>query len=1110
MLQTARQTITPILFFALAVACDASAQQVNPFFPEFAGRDPVLPQEEELSPEVKRIDEANVQIMLRQMRDDPALLYLAGAIVTGQKSLISEGAEYPFGEIRTVLEIVGATAGSVGGKVGTAATGISETLNRGMDWHENKWKADRSVEITKHQAWKRRVAEDTVAIARILRYDTSSTAEELAAKIARIAPGSLKGEALAAAIEKLREHNFSYQTWDEITINNPETATQLDTLENQLRTIKDIEDNSERVKALEGHVKSRTDQILGVIEEIDAREQGAVYNAEIHEARRAAREPELSPAARTLAKEHESLTDNFNTLMADAELMAMNDPNSPELESRIADIELLQTKIGRNERRQNTLFFKEKTAKTRDWFHAVILLAEVTGMSPEDVQTAQMLGEGSLNLVEGIGGMILTGAIDPTGITLAVKGIGMLLSLAQGGQTHQEFVRDMLGKLQQGQADVLEGQIWLGRTIGSLSLRVGIVREDVVALTELVQTSMEDIKDDTRAIRNGIQKMEGRMAAAEERFSLSLRKLSDDEERRELMATGAAFRGLFDNWRERVEGRNLWTCRLGGEKGCSETSRREMERIRKHLGNLAYRLQGTPTRPERNFAEVTEQQAVKLLRSGPAERAVFATTLLAWLARENGQPEPNVDPFIDPHRTAMLMNEYLELANLLPVRTAHGQVIVDRNMPEQICPVAAQVVDEARAMRDAFPMAWRIYLKYATAAQQHIAKAIATERGKMRRVREVAIRHASYSSRTHWGRVPDFLIVPPEDVVSALRGSSRHSVGMYLEPNSKYSTTKSEPYSALRDIAPILFAKDRERWLERLTADHTFLWRTRNNKVHFLHLKEYSTAYDPRTKSTIVLNDRVRDLSLYHAPHTPSRLKNDIFDAYGDLDSFKIWPLLDRFVTKGYKEPNEWEGVCIGWQYDAFAGCKYEEWWKRKVEKSPQALERCNEFFSSNSTENSTERSCNRVHAAESVSGKIVGDLKRFDKIDRHAQVTDVERFANCPDDYKIKDRACIKLQFGVRSAIVAELRARQRQAWTNVTGCRAGRPQSAMGRAKLALDIALTLGYGDAVAATPEVRRVQRVVKNCPRRTSWMASSIGSRTHIHGHTPSSGSSRSI
>ena len=1077
MVQTARQTITALLFFALALACDASTQQVNPFFPEFAGRDPVLPQEEEPSPEVKRIDEANVQILLRQMRDDPPLLYLAGAIVSGQKSLISKGAEYPFGEIRTVLEIVGATAGSAGGRVGISATGISETLNHGMEWHENKWKSDRSVEITKRQAWKRRVAEATVAIARISRYDTSSTAEELAEKIDRIAPGSLKGAALAAALEKLREHNFSYQTWDEITTNNPETATQLDTLENQLRTIKDIKDNSERVNAIEGHVKSRTDQILGVIEEIDARELRAVYNAEIDEARRAAREPELSPAARALAKEHESLTDKFNTLMADAELMAMEDPNSPELASRIEDIELLQTKIGRNERKQNTLFFKEKTAETRDWFHAGVLLAELTGMPPEDVQTFQLLGEGSLNLVEGIGGMILAGAIDPTGIILTVKGIGMLLSLAQGGQTHQEFVRDMIGKLQQGQADVLEGQKWLGRKIDSLALRVGIVHEDVVALTELVQKSVEDIKDDTRAIRSGIEKVEGRMAAAEERFSLSLRKLSDDEERRELVATGAAFRGLFHNWRERVEGRNLWTCRLGGEKGCSETSLREMERIRKHLGNLAHRLQGTPTRTERNFAEVTEQQAVELLKLGPAERAVLATTLLAWLARENGQPEPNVAPFTDPHRTAMLVNEYLELAKLLPVRNAHGQVIVDRNIPERMCPVTAKVVDEARAMRDALPMAWRIYLKYATAAQQHIAQAIATERGKMRRVRGAAVRHAPYFALPGLRRVPDFLFVPPEDVVSALRGRTLHRVGMYLSTNSRYSTTRTEPHSGLRDIAPLLFAKDRERWLQRLTADHTFVWRTRNDKVHFLQLKEYSTGYDPRTKSTIVLNNRVRDFSLYYALHTPSSLKNDIFDAYGNRDDFKIWPLLARFTTKGYKEPYAWEGVCIAWQDNAFAGCNYEEWWKRKVEDFPQALEICDEFFSSDSA----EQNCNRVHAAERVGAKIVEDLKKFDKIDTHAQVTNLERFANCPDNYKIKKRTCIKLKVGVRSAIVAELRARQRQAWTNVRGAVPADLRAQWARAKLAVDTALALGYGDAVAATPEFRRVQRVVKELP-----------------------------
>ena len=856
-----------------------------------------------------------------------------------------------------------------------------------------------------------------------------------------VPPESLKGTKRAESLKVLAQGKVRYFTDKEIEVLWPELADRLQSEEQGAARDVVIDELGRVARSTYRTVREHSDAA--------ARAVHAEARAEVAKALCGKGN---SAAGRELACKREDYEKARRTVLQELEEIEEHGPEAyGQRMEGLGEIAELDKRIAEVARAERVLAVKEATGTARAW--SGVLVAGLALSSPDDARNVQALSTGALDILEGLGTMLAGTLLDPSGISMVLSGIGTLVALGEApGPTHEEIVRETLEEL-------LGGQEWLGAKLDRVEGRIAVLQSDVDTLTDIARMSLAVGREERAQIGASIDTLEQRMTRAQARLALSLTTLSDQEEQRELLAKTEGFKGQFTNWRERQAGVELSECVEHGERRCSERALDATEEIRRYLGDLAHRLEGTPTHEERAFGRITPSQAQALLESGAEERTPLAASMLDWLDGEDkarggqGTPTQARRPFIDPHRTAVLIAQYRTLARLVPTRTADGQLIRDANLA-RIETAEAVLEAQARAMREALPAAWRTYLHYSTEAANAFAKSALVVRARMGRVQV-------QGQGMSWRRL-DLLTTDPTRAVETLTGADVHTVGRHL------GATTVDPHDARRRTG--MYAhKDRAEWTRRL------LWRSAVIEGEPDPFRG-KWVKDPRTGRDRML--RVdEDFGELYAPDTPNTIREEIRRLRGAEKGFKTWRLLAKAKALGFWAPTETEGFCKT-GITAVAGCDYEKWWKKKVEEE---LDLENVILLCSTGRIFIKIICKKALQVDKVRDKIHSHMKRYRRARTHEQWKDV-KYDTCP--YPVQAQACVEAIVGVRDAIVKKLLKRQHDAWLALSRALPQQTRAQWARAKLALDTALTMGYADGVETDSHLRRARRVVRRLPATT--------------------------
>ena len=816
----------------------------------------------------KRLDSANARMLLKkftQGAEGTEAFYYIAALATGEKKWRELNTDYK--SVERWSEAATRVAATLDGPGRTLITGVFARRKMVNAQLGDSQEAARSLFITNNPDIVAEVVRKAIPVLkaerarselsffeRFIRGEGLTLDEEFA-----VAPQSLTGTERAEALKVLAEHKIRYLKDAEIRIVWPELADRIDSEDQDdardatLKEIRTLADNIERTgreHSKAAAARARTDEEAVLAKALCGRGK--------------------SSAGRVLACKREDYESARVTLRRNTEKIKGQSPEAwAKRLSAAKDIAELDTSIEEVAQAERLLEVQEDVGEGRAW------LGVVTGglalANPEEARIIQQLGSGAFDIVEGLAMMGAGSLIDPTGISLVLKGIGTLNALEQQpGLTHEEFVRETL-------EEILKGQDWIGGELDAIELRVAVLQSDVNALTDIMRMSLAEGREDRAAIATHIETLAKRMALAEARLALDLTTLSDAEERRELLAKTAGFKGLFTNWTQRQAYAEIRACAEYGESRCSERALDATEQIRRYLGDLAQRIGATPTRESRDFSSIAPSLARAVLESPPEERVPMAASLLDWLdtedpARANQEaPSRRHAPFVDPHRTKVLIAQYHSLAKLLPQRTAGGVIIRDANLAE-IEAAQAMLATQTRAMRDAIPAAWRTYVRYSNEVDKTLAGSLKASR---RRVRSIQTQGEGWG----WRKQHDLLTTHATRASGSLFGAGLHAVGRAL------GATRETPHDARRRTGTYS-RKLRGRWVFRLTFPPLSVSASTGREPRL-----FKQVKDPRTgQSRLVRSYRIEE---YFDPGTPNEIRKAI-KWYQGPRKFEIWHLLAR------------------------------------------------------------------------------------------------------------------------------------------------------------------------------------------------------------------------
>ena len=291
-----------------------------------------------------------------------------------------------------------------------------------------------------------------------------------------------RGTERTESLKVLAEHKLRYMTGEEIGIVWPELADRIDSEEQDdardatLKELKTLARNTYRTvrkhsKAAAG--RARTEEEAALAKALCGRGK--------------------SSAGRVLACKREDYENVRATLWLDIEKFKGKGPEARARRLKAAkDIAELDARIEEVEQAERLLEVQEDLGEARAW-HGV-LIGVLALASPEEARDLQQLGSGGLDILEGLATMAAGSLLDPTGISMVLKGIGTLVGLAQQpGRTHEEFVRETLEEL-------LKGQDWIGGELDGIERRVAVLQSDVNALTDIMRMSLAEGREDRAAI----------------------------------------------------------------------------------------------------------------------------------------------------------------------------------------------------------------------------------------------------------------------------------------------------------------------------------------------------------------------------------------------------------------------------------------------------------------------------------------------------------------------------------------------------------------------------------------------------------------------------------
>ena len=162
-----------------------------------------------------------------------------------------------------------------------------------------------------------------------------------------------------------------------------------------------------------------------------------------------------------------------------------------------------KTAIDKIEKAKELRKHKVFTARASAWIGAVTAVAQTTGMPEEAVKLGQAAGIG-MNIYDAGMSMIISGALDPTGITAMANGMSALINIMFDIPSAQEIMQESLNKIHEKLDTVLENQEKMLGKLDHISAHLDY-------MTKLMQRNHADIMNNLTAIEQQLNQIQTSM-----------------------------------------------------------------------------------------------------------------------------------------------------------------------------------------------------------------------------------------------------------------------------------------------------------------------------------------------------------------------------------------------------------------------------------------------------------------------------------------------------------------------------------------------------------------------------------------------------------------------
>lgn len=150
--------------------------------------------------------------------------------------------------------------------------------------------------------------------------------------------------------------------------------------------------------------------------------------------------------------------------------------------------------------------FKKHIQNGIAWANAVEATGRVLG-APEEIIQLSRAGSASMQTIGAIGSMFIAGSIDPTGLTLALNGVSMLITAISNNPNSEQIMIELLDGLRKRQIQILN-------KLNEIDFKVEEIQLKVNHIIEILQMNHNQITEKLDRITDDLQRIESEMILA--------------------------------------------------------------------------------------------------------------------------------------------------------------------------------------------------------------------------------------------------------------------------------------------------------------------------------------------------------------------------------------------------------------------------------------------------------------------------------------------------------------------------------------------------------------------------------------------------------------------
>ena len=315
----------------------------------------------------------------------------------------------------------------------------------------------------------------------------------------------LQDEEIFSNFPQLTGEDKEYLSFEEIKAQNPisDEVLLIDNIYTNRETLENTENLSDLTQdtlKTTGELQSAFEQYLNRQDEKSQETIRSIRNQTIQQAIRLTQNED--PVVRRYNNKISDLQEGIQALEGQS---SQEESSQEERDRRIQDFEAqiqsIHTSI-------DVYKVKKTISEAQEWVGAGVALAHLVGAPPEVIKTGQAI-EASMTVASGIVPMLIAGAFDPTGITLAIAGVSSLVSiLSDAGPSFEEVVMNQLNGIRQNQIRMIGMIRNIGLDIKGLDENLQKLEDVLNKNHQEIQENFDEIMLEIEVIGNSIYSLE--------------------------------------------------------------------------------------------------------------------------------------------------------------------------------------------------------------------------------------------------------------------------------------------------------------------------------------------------------------------------------------------------------------------------------------------------------------------------------------------------------------------------------------------------------------------------------------------------------------------------